>query len=248
MTPSRPVVLVTGAASGIGKACAIALGRDGCHVIAVDIATEGAERTASIIESTAGSAEHHSLDVTDVDAVDSMVEDILARHDRLDGAVNNAGMSGPRVGIAELDDSGWESTRQLDLDAVFYCLRAEIRAMRKCGGGSIVNMGSVLSTVAFPQAAAYVAAKHGLLGLTRSAALDYAAVGIRVNAVGPGFVDTERHVALPQAAHDELTALHPRGVLGQPEEVAELVTFLISDRSRNINGAFIPTDGGFTIR
>ena len=248
MTAPRPVVLVTGAAGGIGRACAIALGRDGCHVIAVDIAAEGAAQTASIIESKAGSAEHHHLDVTDVDAVDSMIEDTLTRHGRLDGAVNNAGISGPRVGVAELDNAGWESTRRLDLDAVFYCLRAEIRAMGKCGGGSIVNMGSVLSTVAFPKAAAYVAAKHGLLGLTRSAALDYAPEGIRVNAVGPGFVDTERHVTLPQEAHDELTALHPRGVLGQPEEIAELVAFLISDRSRNINGAFIPTDGGFTIR
>lgn len=248
MTSTDPVVLVTGAATGIGRSCAKALGDEGYHVVAVDIASDELDRTVAFIHANEGSAEAHTVDVTDAASVDATVARVVDSHGRLDGAVNNAGISGPRVGLAELEDEGWERTRALDLDSVFYCMRAEICAMRSLGGGSIVNMGSVLSVVAFPKAAAYVAAKHGLLGLTRSAALDYAPDGIRVNAVGPGFVDVERHLTMPSDDHAELVSLHPRGKLGQPDEVADLVTFLISDRSSNITGAFIPTDGGFTSR
>lgn len=248
MTSSKPVVLVTGAATGIGRSCAQALGDEGYHVVAVDIARNELDETVSLINQDAGSAEAHTVDVTDIASVDAIVARVVESHGRFDGAVNNAGISGPRVGLAELEDEGWERTRRLDLDSVFYCMRAEIRAMRDLGGGSIVNMGSVLSVVAFPKAAAYVAAKHGLLGLTRSAALDYASDDIRINAVGPGFIDVERHLTMPSDDHAELVSLHPRGRLGQPDEVADLVTFLISDRSSNITGSFIPADGGFTSR
>lgn len=248
MTTARPVVLVTGAGSGIGRDCAITLAADGHHVIVADRDGRLAESTAHDIVATGGEGESFTCDVTDSRAVTALVESIVADHGRLDGAVNNAGISGARVGIADLGDDEWVETRSIDLDGVLYCVRAEVRAMRALGGGSIVNMASILSTVAYPRAAAYVTAKHGVLGITRSAALDYATDGIRVNAVGPGFIDVDRHRDLPDDARDELISLHPLGQLGTPEDVAHLVSFLISPRSRNITGAFVPTDGGFTIR
>lgn len=246
MTSPHAVALVTGAGAGIGQACAITLARQGDHVVVVDANREGAESSLREIVDDGGSGEARTCNVTDSKAVDELVAGIIAEHGRLDAAVNNAGISGARVGIADLDDDDWFETRSVNLDGVLYCLRAEIRAMRRLGGGSIVNMASILSTVAFPDAAAYVTAKHGVLGITRSAALDYAKDGIRVNAVGPGFIDVERRRQMPADALQRLVALHPVGRLGSPEDVAEVVAFLLSERARNITGSFYPTDGGFT--
>ncbi len=247
MTSPRPVVLVTGAGAGIGRACAITLASHGYHVIAADRDERSAESTTRHIGDHGGFGDAHVCDVTNSAAVDAMVDMIIRKHGALDGAVNNAGISGARVGIADLDDEAWIHTRSIDLDGVLYCMRAEIRAMRPRGRGSIVNMASILSTVAVSNAAAYITAKHGVLGLTRSAALDYAQDGIRINAVGPGFIDVERRRDMAADVRHDLTARHPIGRLGSPEDVAELVTFLMSERARNITGSFVPTDGGYTV-
>jgi NAD(P)-dependent dehydrogenase (short-subunit alcohol dehydrogenase family) len=248
MTLSRPVVLVTGGGAGIGRACARKLAADGQHVIVIDQHAGRVSDAAEEIQAEGGSCEGHVCDVSDSRQIDAVIASIVDRHSRLDGAVNNAGISGARVPLAELDDEFWAQTRAVNLDGVLYCMRAEIRAMIELGGGSIVTMASILSTVAYPDAAAYIATKHGVLGLTRSAALDYAAQGIRVNAIGPGFIDGERRAGMSEDARRELTDLHPIGRLGTPEDVAELVAFLLSPASRNITGSFFPTDGGFTVR
>lgn len=249
MSTSGRVVLITGAAAGIGRACATLLAGDGDHVVLTDRDGDQVATVAAHIRESGGSVEHHTLDVTDSGAVDRLIEEIIHEHAHLDGAVNNAGISGARVGVADLDDAAWQEIQRIDLDGVFYCLRSEIRAMRELGGGSIVNMASVLSTVAYPDAAGYVTAKHAVLGLTRSAALDYAKDRIRVNAVGPGFIDTERRrQTMTAEAQVALASLHPSGRLGRPDDVAELVSFLLSDRAENITGSFLPTDGGYTVR
>jgi NAD(P)-dependent dehydrogenase (short-subunit alcohol dehydrogenase family) len=241
--------LVTGAGAGIGRACAAALAAAGDHVIVADRDESAAQSSVASVQAAGGSAEVAVIDVSDSSAVDALIASIIERHGRLDAAVNNAGISGAQVGVADLTDEQWAETRSINLDGVLYCLRAEIRAMRETGGGVIVNMASILSVVAWPDAAAYTTAKHGVLGLTRSAALDYASSGIRVNAVGPGFISTDLvRSALSDDVYDQLSSLHPIGRMGTPDEVASLVTFLLSDASANITGAYLPVDGGFTIR
>jgi NAD(P)-dependent dehydrogenase (short-subunit alcohol dehydrogenase family) len=242
------VALVTGAARGIGAACADALAAAGARVVVSDVDGEATQSVSEAITSRGGEAVGHAMDVSSPEAVRRTVRSIVDSMGGLDIAVNNAGISIARTALAELSDDEWHSMNAVNLNGVFYCMREEITAMRE-GGGVILNIGSMLSTVGYPGAAAYIAAKHAVLGLTRSAAIDYAAAGIRVNLVAPGHVRTGLGpVGMSSEREQAIASQYPLGRVADPSEVADLVVFLASDHARNITGACIPTDGGYTTR
>ena len=171
---------------------------------------------------------------------------VVTDHGELHIAVNNAGIGGPQAPTGQYPLDGWQAVLAVNLSGVFYAMRAEIPAMLAAGGGSIVNIASILGSVGFAQSVAYVSAKHGVVGMTRTAAIEYARQGIRINSVGPGFIQTP----LLDAAAPEIIAgvagLHPTGRLGRAEEVAELVAFLASERASNTTGSYYVSDGGYT--
>ncbi|MBC7158675.1 MAG: SDR family oxidoreductase, partial [Porphyrobacter sp.] len=178
--------------------------------------------------------------------VEAMVDFAVQAFGRLDLAVNNAGIAGPSAPIAETQLDDWHRVIDINLHGVFYGLRYQIPAMLESGGGAIVNMSSILGSVGWRGSVGYVAAKHALLGMTRTAALEYAARGVRVNAVGPAFIATPLiEQAMDEAARAAVVALHPAGRLGTAEEVAALTNFLLSDAASFVNGSYHPVDGGF---
>jgi NAD(P)-dependent dehydrogenase (short-subunit alcohol dehydrogenase family) len=180
----------------------------------------------------------------------TLVDKTLAHYGRLDVACNNAGIGGPSAATADYPLDGWAQVININLSGVFYGMQQQIKAMLKTGGGSIVNMASVLGAVAFAKSPAYTAAKHGVIGLTQAAAIEYGGHGIRVNAVGPGFIRTAMTHGLEQdaAVKAVLIAAHPIGRLGTPEEVAQLVVWLASSRASFVTGAYYPVDGGYLAR
>ena len=241
--------IVTGGGSGIGEACAKLLARRGASVLVSDVDLAAAKRVAGEIESAGSRAAADRTDVADPEQVEAMVAAAVERFGGLDIGVNNAGIGGPTAPTGEYPLDGWRMVMSVNLDGVFYCTRAEIGPMRQRGGGSIVNMASILGAVGFANSVAYVAAKHGVVGLTQNAALEYATDNIRVNAVGPGFIRTPLLDAnLDEAALTAIAALHPIGRLGTSEEVAELVAWLASDASSFVTGSYYPVDGGYLAR
>lgn len=239
--------LVTGAASGIGAAIAHQLAAGGANVVVADIDASGAEDVAQSITSAGGTAVSYQANVADAVEVEAMVEFTTRTYGSLHLAVNNAGIGGPIAPTADYPLDGWRQVIGVNLDSAFYCLKYEIPAMLRAGGGSIVNMASILGTLGFAQSPAYVAAKHGMVGLTKTAAIEYAKQGIRINSVGPGFIDTPLlSKNLDQPTLDYVAGLHPVGRLGTSEEVAALTLFLLSEEASFITGSYHLVDGGYS--
>lgn len=241
------VALVTGAASGIGAACALQLAASGTAVVVADLDEEGAKKVVAEIEAKGGKAAPFRIDVSVPEEVAAMVAFAKKTFGALHLAVNNAGIGGPSAPVAEYPLDGWRKVIDINLMSVFYCMHYEIPAMLEAGGGAIVNMSSILGTQGFANSSAYVAAKHGVVGLTKTAAMEYATKNIRVTAVGPGFIETPLVTNnIDPEALKQITALHPVARLGKPEEVAALTCFLLSDKASFITGSYHLVDGAYT--
>lgn len=237
------VAIVTGAASGIGKACAELFVKEGAKVVLSDL-TE--DQGKAVARQLGENVIFIQADVSSAEDNKRLVEETVKKFGALHIAVNNAGIAGERATTADMSLEGWKRVIDVNLNGVFYGMHYQIPAMKKSGGGSIVNMASILGVVGFPCSPAYTAAKHGVLGLTKCAAWEHAADGIRVNAIGPGFIRTSMvEKALDEAALQFIAQQHAFQRLGKPEEVAELALWLGSDKSSFATGAFYPIDGGY---
>lgn len=244
---SGKIVLITGASTGIGRATALAFAEQGATLVLGDVDQRAAE-TAQLVADAGGSATFIETDVSKAASVEALVAATVAKHGRLDVAFNNAGLLPPTKPLAEQSEQDFDRILGVDLKGVFLCLKYEIPAMLASGGGAIVNTASVAGVVADPGMAPYVAAKHGVIGLTRAAALDYAAHGIRVNALAPGLVATpmtKRWLDDPQFKRN-LMANSPIGRPAEPEELAGMVLFLCSPAASFATGQVYLVDGGQT--
>lgn len=245
------VILVTGAASGIGAAIANTFAAAGAKVMVSDIDEKGGKKVVKRIERGGGTAKFIAADTSKPDDLKKLVKQTTKTYGALDVAVNNAGVGGPQTPVGDYPIDDWRRVIDINLSGVFYGMHYQIPALLKNGGGSIINIASILGQVGTPGASAYVAAKHGVVGLTQNAALEYAQQGIRVNAVGPGYIETPLltdNDSFDEAAMEQLKALHPMGRLGQPNEVAELVLWLASDRASFVTGSYYNVDGGYLAR
>jgi NAD(P)-dependent dehydrogenase (short-subunit alcohol dehydrogenase family) len=243
------VALITGAGSGIGEAVAMLFARNGAMVVLSDMDGSNGQRVARTIHHEGGRSHFVQGDVSLPQDCARMVHEAVQHFGKLDIAVNNAGIGGPAALTGDYPLDGWDHVIAVNLNGVFYGMRYEIPALLKGGGGSIVNIASILGQVGFATASAYVAAKHGVVGLTKNAAMEYAAQGIRVNSVGPGFIRTPlltNHLTEEQLA--PIASMHPIGRLGTADEVAELVLWLASDKASFVTGAYYAVDGGYLTR
>ena len=239
------VAIITGSGSGIGKAAALLYAREGAKVVVSDINEKNGDAVVKEIKAAGGEAFFIKADSSKPGDNKSLVDETLKKYGRLDIAVNNAGISGPLGTTGEYPIDGWQKVIDINLSGVFYGLRYQIPAMEK-NGGSIINVASILGQAGTKNSPAYVAAKHGVVGLTKAAALEYADRKIRINSIGPGYIKTPLVMdTLDEGTLNALIGLHPIGRLGESEEVAELLLWLGSDKASFVTGSYYPVDGGY---
>jgi NAD(P)-dependent dehydrogenase (short-subunit alcohol dehydrogenase family) len=241
------IALVTGAGSGIGRATALVFAREGAKVVIADIVVDGGEETVRQIKAAGGEALFEKTDMAKAAEVEAMVQKAVATYGRLDCAHNNAGIEGATGRTADYREEDWDRVISINLTGVWFCMKYEIAQMLKQGGGAIVNTASDAGLLGVPQMPAYVASKHGVVGLTKTAALEYAKAGIRVNAVCPGVIKTpmvERITGQRAGRAERMAAVEPVGRMGKPEEIAEAVVWLCSEAASFVTGLPMPVDGG----
>jgi NAD(P)-dependent dehydrogenase (short-subunit alcohol dehydrogenase family) len=242
----KKVALITGAGSGIGRAIACLYALEGAKVVVSDIDEQGGNETVRLILKEGGEAFFVLADTSKVMDHQKLIDETIRRYGALHIAVNNAGIGGPLAPVGEYPLDGWDKVIGINLTGVFLGMHFQIPKLMEFGGGSIVNISSILGMVASQNSPAYVAAKHGVVGLTKSAAVEYATKKIRVNSIGPGYIDTPLLTnTLDQETIDAVANLHPMGRLGQASEVAELALFLNSNKASFITGAYYNVDGGY---
>jgi NAD(P)-dependent dehydrogenase (short-subunit alcohol dehydrogenase family) len=240
------VAIITGSGSGIGRAAAILYASEGAKVVVSDINEEHGNAVVAEILKAGGQAFFIKADTSKAEDNQNLVEQTVLKYGALHIAVNNAGIGGPLSNLVDYPIDGWQKVIDTNLSGVFYGLKYQIPAMLKSGGGSVVNIASILGAAGTKFSPAYVTAKHGLVGLTKAAALEYADQKIRVNSVGPGYIKTPMVMnALDEATLKAIVGLHPIGRLGESEEIAELILWLGSDKSSFVTGSYYPIDGGY---
>jgi NAD(P)-dependent dehydrogenase (short-subunit alcohol dehydrogenase family) len=244
------VALVTGSGSGIGRASALVFAGEGAKLVLADRDERGGEATVRLVREGGGEAVHVTCDVSDSLEVEALVAAAVERFGRLDCAFNNAGIGGDSARLADYGEEAWHRVIAVDLTGVFLCMKSELRQMVAQGGGAIVNAASLVGVIGYPYLSAYNAAKHGVVGLTRTAALEYATSGIRVNAVCPGWIETPMVMdegpapASNPEVYEALSGIVPMRRLGKPEEVARAVAWLCSDAASFVTGHPLLVDGG----
>jgi NAD(P)-dependent dehydrogenase (short-subunit alcohol dehydrogenase family) len=241
------IALVTGGGSGIGRATALAFAQEGARVVVSDVNAAGGAETVQLIQNIAGEAVFVKTDVTQAAEVEALIQQAVAAYGRLDCAFNNAGIGGALNRTAERSEDDWDLTMNVNLKGVWLCMKYELLQMAEQGSGAIVNTASAAGLVGFANASAYAASKHGVIGLTRSAALEYARKNIRINAVCPGFTATAMMGdwdADRPGMSDGVAAFNPMKRLGKPEEIADAVIWLCSDASSFVTGHALSVDGG----
>jgi NAD(P)-dependent dehydrogenase (short-subunit alcohol dehydrogenase family) len=240
------VAIVTGGGSGIGRAIAELYAAEGAKVVVADIDEKGGDETVKMIRAKGGESIFIKSDSSSAEGSSSLVEQTVKQYGKLDIACNNAGIAGPMAPTGEYPVEGWDKVISVNLSGVFYGMRHQIPAMLASGGGVVVNVASILGNVGTRFSPAYVAAKHGVVGLTKAAALEYADKNIRVNVVGPGYILTPLLTKnLTPAVMETIAGMHPIGRLGTSEEVAELVLWLSSSKASFVTGSYYPVDGGY---
>ena len=242
--------LATGGASGIGQATALAFAREGAKVVIADVNVDGGNATLRMVREIGSEAIFVRTDVRRADEVEALVNEVVKTYGRLDCAFNNAGILGKPTSAVECTEENWDKVISTNLKGVFLCMKYEITYMIRQGHGAIVNMASVAGLVGVQRNAAYVASKHGVAGLTKAAAIDYASSGIRINAVCPGFIRTAMLGLLEAKPEREAryVSMEPIGRLGRPEEVAEAVVWMCSDAASFVTGHLMAVDGGLVDR